>query len=234
MTQHVALVTGGNRGIGLATCARLAASGMTVVLAARGREAAARAAARAAGPGAGPLYPVTLDVTLPRQIERVKERVLGRFGRLDVLVNNAGVYLDEGTSVFDVELEVVRRTLQVNFYGPLRLVRAFVPGMVERGYGRVVNVSSGAGQLTDMGGEAAAYRVSKTALDALTRIVAAETAGTGVKVNAICPGWVRTAMGGSDAPRDPDDAARSIAWAATLPEEGPTGGLFRDREPIPW
>jgi NAD(P)-dependent dehydrogenase (short-subunit alcohol dehydrogenase family) len=176
-------------------------------------------------------YP--LDVNDPASVDRVREYVLREYGRLDVLVNNAAVYLDDGVSVFDVSIDIFRQTMETNLYGPLYLCRAFVPLMRKQGYGRVVNVSSGSGQLSDMGGYTAAYAISKTALNALTRIVAAEVSGD-IKVNTMCPGWVQTDMGGQNATRTPDQGADTITWLATLPSDGPTGGFFRDRQPIEW
>jgi NAD(P)-dependent dehydrogenase (short-subunit alcohol dehydrogenase family) len=160
--------------------------------------------------------------------------VLKEFGRLDVLVNNAGVYPDEGISVFEVPLETVQLTMAINFYGPFHLCRAFVPLMRRQNYGRVVNVSSGAGSITELAGRTAAYKLSKVALNALTRIVADEVRGHNIKVNAMCPGWVRTEMGGPAAPRSVEEAVDTIIWLATLGDDGPTGGFFRDQQPIPW
>jgi NAD(P)-dependent dehydrogenase (short-subunit alcohol dehydrogenase family) len=154
-----------------------------------------------------------------------------------VLVNNAGVLLDmeaAGDSLFDARLETFEQTFETNVWGPLLLSQTLIPAMKERGYGRVVNVSSGMGQLSDMGSGSPAYRLSKTALNALTRILAHELRSTNVLVNAVCPGWVRTDMGGPAAPRTPQQGADTITWLATLPDDGPSGGFFRDRKPIPW
>jgi NAD(P)-dependent dehydrogenase (short-subunit alcohol dehydrogenase family) len=136
--------------------------------------------------------------------------------------------------VLDSKPATWRATLDTNLLGPLLMIQALVPLMKRKGYGRIVNVSSGQGQLTDMGVGTPAYRVSKTALNALTRTTAAELKGSGILANAMCPGWVRTDMGGSGAPRSVEQGADTALWLATLPDNGPSGGYFRDRKPIPW
>ncbi|HLW58884.1 MAG TPA: SDR family oxidoreductase [bacterium] len=232
LSQKIALVTGANRGIGFEVCRQLSDAGLHVILASRdpvkGRHAAGRLRAEDREVSVQPL-----DVTDPKSVAGLLRAVRRQFGRLDVLINNAGVYLDEGVSVFDVGTAVMRATLEVNFFGPLSLCRAFVPLMQAHGYGRVVNVSSRAGQLTGMRGRTAAYKVSKAALNALTLIVADEVRPA-IKVNAMYPGWVRTDMGGPHAPRSPEEAADTVVWLATLPASGPTGGFFRDRKRIAW
>lgn len=238
MSGRRALVTGANRGIGLAIAEGLARAGCEVWLTAR-RLQDARAAAELIA-DAGVLHPHQLDVTNPAEIKEARG-LLDAAGGLDVLVSNAGVLLDAGwgdtpgsSSVFDADLAVIRRSMEVNLYGPMLLAQTFVPGMRERGYGRVVHVSTGMAQLEDMGGGYPGYRLSKTALNALTCILAAELKGTNVKVNTMCPGWVHTRMGGQNAPRTPAEGADTAIWLATLPDDGPTGGFFRDRKPIPW
>jgi NAD(P)-dependent dehydrogenase (short-subunit alcohol dehydrogenase family) len=136
--------------------------------------------------------------------------------------------------VFDVAAATVARTLDINTLGPLRLIQAVVPLMRRQGYGRIVNVSSMLGQLAHMGGGYPGYRMSKAALNALTRIVAAELGSGNIKVNAMHPGWVRTDMGGPSAPRSVAEAADTIVWLATLPDDGPTGLFFQDRRPMAW
>lgn len=230
---RIALVTGGNRGIGYEVCRQLGGLGMQVILTARDRLRGAQAAEALRGAGLQVDF-LPLNVTSEAAVAALHDQVSDRYGRLDVLVNNAGVYLDEGVSVLDVPIEQFRLTMDTNFYGPLYLCRAFVPLMRRTGYGRVVNVSSGYGSMADMGGRVASYRISKLALNALTRIIAAEVRGSDIKVNAVCPGWVRTEMGGRSAPRSVEQGAETIVWLATLPADGPTGGFFQDKQPIPW
>jgi NAD(P)-dependent dehydrogenase (short-subunit alcohol dehydrogenase family) len=156
-----------------------------------------------------------------------------RVGRVDVLVNNAGVYPGGGALALDAA--ALREALDVNLWGAFRTCRAFVPGMVERGYGRVVNVSSGYGSFGEGLEGPAAYCVSKAALDAYTVKLAQDVPkDVDVKINAVCPGWVRTRMGGAGADLAPEEAVGTIVWLATLPADGPTGGFFRDRERVPW
>lgn len=237
-TLKTAVVTGANRGLGLETCRQLAGLGLTVILTSRDarKGEAAVAALRKTGTEVR-FHP--LDVTDPQSIRRLADYVEAEFGRLDVLVNNAGVFLDpvdapepDAASVFRAELDTIRRSMETNVYGPLLLCQALVPLM--QGHGRIVNVSSGMGQLTDMNGCCPGYRFSKVALNALTRILADELQHTRIKVNSLCPGWVRTDMGGPNADRPVEEGADTIVWLATLPDDGPSGGFFRDRKPIPW
>ena len=135
-------------------------------------------------------------------------------------------------SVFNADIDTIRQAMETNTYGALRLAQALIPLM--EGQGTVVNVSSGMGQLSDMNGCCPAYRLSKTALNAVTRILADELKDSGIKINSVCPGWVRTDMGGDNADRPVAEGAAGIVWAACLPEDGPSGGFFRDGQPIPW
>lgn len=237
-TLKTAVVTGANRGLGLETCRQLAGLGLTVILTSRDAQKGEAAAAGLRKAGAEVRFH-PLDVTDPQSIRRLADFVETEFGRLDMLVNNAGVFLDpvdspepDAASVFRADLDIVRRSMETNVYGPLLLCQALVPLM--RGYGRIVNVSSGMGQLTEMNGGCPGYRFSKVALNALTRILADELQHTRIKVNSLCPGWVRTDMGGPNADRPVEEGADTIVWLATLPDDGPSGGFFRDRKPIPW
>ena len=231
--SRVAIVTGASRGLGLETCRQLARRGCRVILTSRD-PAKGKAAAEGLRQAGGDVTFLPLDVTDSKAILRLRDRVLKQFGRADVLVNNAAIYLDEGRSVLKTDLDNFRATMETNVYGPVALCQAFVPLMLKHRYGRVVNVSSGSGQLSTMGDDTPAYNVSKAALNALTRMVADATAGTNVLVNSVCPGWVRTDMGGPRAARSVEHGAETIVWLATLPDGGPTGGFFRDRRRIPW
>jgi len=232
--RRVAVITGGNRGLGLATAVALARQGLAVLIASRNGADAEQAASGLERDGLQ-ATPAVLDVSDPASIAAFAGLVDERFGGPDVLVNNAGIYPDGARSVLDVPPAQFRETLETNLLGPLALCQSFVPGMRRRGYGRVVNVSSGLGQLATMSDVAASYAVSKAALNALTRLVAAAApTATNVLVNSADPGWVRTRMGGGQAPRSIEEGVDTIVWLATLPDGGPTGGFFRDRQPIAW
>jgi len=227
---RVALVSGANRGIGREIVRQLAEMGITTILGSRDEEKG-RTAAEGMN---GNVIVKRLDVIDEDSMDRLTSFVEDEFGRLDILVNNAGIANDSGQRGVDADLGSVREALEANLFGAWRLCEAFVPLMQRNGYGRIVNISSGMGALNDMGGGSPAYRVSKTALNALTRILASELRGSGILVNSVCPGWVRTDMGGSDASRSVEEGADTPIWAATLPDNGPTGGFFRDRRPVSW
>ncbi|HZN26178.1 MAG TPA: SDR family oxidoreductase [Burkholderiales bacterium] len=231
---RIALVTGGNRGIGFEICRQLATRGLAVILGARDA-GEGKAAAKTLRDEGLPVEFHRLDVTSCRSIRACVAALAERRGRIDVLVNNAGVLLDpRGSRFLDSKLDTYRDTLEANLYGPLQLAQAVIPLMKGKRYGRIVNMSSGLGQLSEMGTGTPAYRLSKTSLNALTRILAAEFHGNNILVNSVCPGWVRTRMGGEGASRTPAQGADTAVWLATLPDDGPTGGFFRDRQPIPW
>jgi len=219
----VSLVTGASRGIGLEVCRQLAARGHTVLLAARDAVAAAAAADSV---GATPLC---LDVTDPASIAEAASTLEDRYGKLDVLVNNAAITYDTWQRAITADLGVVRQAAETNLYGPWLMVQRFLPLLRNSGHPRIVNVSSEAGSLTSMG----AYTASKAALNALTRMLAAELRTEHILVNAVCPGWTATDMGGPGG-RPVNEGAASVVWAATLPDNGPTGGFFRDGRPLPW
>ncbi len=226
----VSLVTGANRGIGAEVAIQLAANGHHVLVGSRDTDRATGTAGTIASAG-GRATIVELDIADAAGVTAAAERISDEFGTLDVLVNNAAITYDTWQLATDADLAVVRTALDTNLFGTWQITQAVVPLLRRSGHGRIVNVSSGAGALTDMGGHLPAYRISKVALNALTRMWAVELPG--VLVNAICPGWVATDMGGGGG-RPVADGAAGITWAATLPDTGPTGGLFRDRQPIPW
>ena len=231
MDGRTALVTGANRGLGFETARQLGRLGCRVVTSGRDPAKAERAAATLRGEGLD-VVAFELDVASDESCERVVE-----LGSVDVLVNNAGIVAESkepSRSALAVPADRLREAFETNTLGAYRLIQLLAPGMRDRGYGRIVNVSSGMGQLSDMWGGNPAYRISKTALSAVTRIFAQELAGTGVLVNAVCPGWVRTDMGGPGARLGPEEGVATIVWAATVPDDGPTGGLFRYKQPIPW
>jgi NAD(P)-dependent dehydrogenase (short-subunit alcohol dehydrogenase family) len=221
----IALVTGANRGIGREVARQLAVAGHTVFLTARSAEAAAEAA-RAAGPDA---HPLRLDVTSEADITAVARDLTA----LDVLVNNAAITYDTWQRATDADLDVVREAAETNLYGPWRLTQALLPLLRASAHPRVVNVSSEVASLASMDGGTPAYTSTKAALNALTRMLAAELGPDRVLVNAVCPGWVATDMGGPGG-RPVAEGAASVVWAATLPDDGPTGGFFRDGQPLPW
>jgi NAD(P)-dependent dehydrogenase (short-subunit alcohol dehydrogenase family) len=231
---RVALVSGGNRGIGFEVVRQLAAIGYTVILGSRDL-AKGEAAARAIGDSyPGRVIAARLDVTNLSDVEQLAQRIGQQFAALEVLINNAAVHYDTWQTAIAGDIEgVVREAFDTNVLGAWRLIRAFVPLMRRSRRGRIVNVSSGAGAVSSMSAGTPAYSTSKAALNALTRVVAAELRDSGILVNAVCPGWVATEMGGGGG-RPVSDGAAGIVWAATLPDGGPTGGFFRDQRPIDW
>jgi NAD(P)-dependent dehydrogenase (short-subunit alcohol dehydrogenase family) len=228
-----ALVTGANRGIGREVARQLAARGYEVLLSARDGQQASAAAEEIAGETGASVRALTLDVSDPASIEAAAESVVAGPGRLDVLVNNAGVGLDFGTSGTEPDFATIERTLQTNFYGAYRLTIALLPLLRASEHPRIVNVSSGMGGVAEMGGWSPGYRVSKAALNAVTRILSTELTDDGFLVNSACPGFVKTDMGGPMGAQKPvEDGAAGIVWLATLPDGGPTGGFFRDGNPV--
>jgi NAD(P)-dependent dehydrogenase (short-subunit alcohol dehydrogenase family) len=227
-SRRVAVVTGSTRGIGFEVARRLALREHTVVVTGRNLRDAAAAASRI-GDAA---VPRALDTSQPQSIAALAGWLKEEFGRLDVLVNNAAVLIDESGSILELGPRTFEETMETNAMGPLLVAQAVVP-LLRRGKAPcVVNVSSGAGQISSMTTYAPAYSISKAALNAITVKLAA--ALPFARVNCVDPGWVRTDMGGPQAPRSVEKGAETIVWLATLPASGPTGGFFHDRKRIAW
>ena len=231
--KRVALVTGAYRGLGLETVRQLLEKGYEVILTARSRDKADTPLSELKKRYTGVHYH-DLDVTSQESVNAIWQYVLTDFGRLDVLVNNAGINYDTWHSAESADLEEVWQTLDTNLMGAWRIAQAFLPMMRQEGHGRIVNVSSGAGAITGMGGGTPGYSISKAAMNVLTIKLAAEVQGSDVLINSVCPGWVRTEMGGSAAPRSVEEGASGIVWLADLPEGGPNGKFFRDQREIDW
>jgi NAD(P)-dependent dehydrogenase (short-subunit alcohol dehydrogenase family) len=232
MTKRIALVTGANRGLGFGTAQKLAELGYEVIATARDAEKGQKSTAKISGK----VHFHRLDSANTESIRAIEKFVREEFGRLDVLVNNAGIFLEDFTkpSVFETTEAMIRKTFDTNTLGPFLLSQQLVPLMVKNNFGRVVNVSSGMGQLSECNGGYASYRLSKAALNMVTCVFAAQVKGKNILVNSVCPGWVKTDMGGAGAQRELEEGVASIVWAATLPDGGPSGGFFRDGKPIPW
>ncbi|MFQ5915156.1 MAG: SDR family oxidoreductase [Nitrospinota bacterium] len=231
--EKVAVVTGGNRGIGFEICRQLAQAGVTVVLTARDEKKGKGACGRLRRENLDVHYH-RLDVTDAKSVRDLAGYIKKEFGGFDILVNNAAVLLDGDRSGLDVEMETVRETMETNLYGPLGVSQGLIPLMKKRRSGRIVNVSSYVGAIAHLGGGYPAYRLSKASLNALTLILADELRGTRIRVNAMTPGWVRTDMGGRGAPRSVEEGADTAVWLALLADGGPTGKFFEDREVIAW
>lgn len=233
MSERVAVVSGANRGLGLEIVRQLAEKDFRVVLGSRSLERGEAALAQL-GEVAQRVTVQALDIADTDSVSRFVHWLHGRFGRCDVLVNNAAIAIDGMQDATTADLGVVRRTFETNLLGAWLLTQALVPAMQARRYGRIVNMSSSVGRLATMTSGIPAYRVSKTALNALTRIFADELAADGILVNACCPGRVQTDMGGAAAPVPVSAAAETPVWLATLPPDGPTGRFFRDRRVLDW
>lgn len=238
---RVALVTGGNRGIGFEIARKLAALDITVLIGVRNQEQGVKAQDRLKRDELD-VHFILLDVTDALSIQSAVGRIRDDFRRLDILVNNAGIMIDSKTVITELNLTIFQNTLETNAFGPLLLSQACLPLMKANNYGRIVNMSSILGSLTNIASpdsqhaevQSPAYRLSKAALNGITVLLASELRGTNILVNSACPGWVRTDMGGDQAPLSPEQGADTPVWLATLPEEGPSGGFFRERQPIPW
>jgi len=239
--RRIALVTGANKGIGFEIARQLAVREITVLLGARDGQKGTSARTKLSSQGLD-VHFVLLDVRDPMSIQAAVGRIKDDFKRLDILVNNAGILIDSQTDIQDLSTTILQNTFETNIFGPLLLSQGCIPLMKANNYGRIVNMSSTLGSLTEMAApdsslaevRSPAYRLSKTVLNGITIMLAAVLRGTNILINSACPGWVRTDLGGSRAPLSPEQGADTPVWLATLPDGGPTGGFFRDRQPIPW
>jgi NAD(P)-dependent dehydrogenase (short-subunit alcohol dehydrogenase family) len=247
--QRIALVTGANRGLGFEISRQLGGLGFTVLIGARSEDQGTTASQELRDEGLD-VQAVRLDVTRAEDIDRVAQQIDGQFGRLDVLVNNAAVLLDMNVQPSQVEESVVRRSFDVNFFGPFLLTQKMVPLLRKSDQGRVVNMDTGVASLTQLADPDSplredicpAYQTSKAALNALTLVFAKELSADGIKVNSACHGWVMTDMGHEDLPdygdaarpKTPEEGVDTPIWLATLPDDGPTGGFYSDRQPRDW
>lgn len=226
----IAVVTGGNRGIGLEVTKQLAQLGHTVILGSRDLEKGLVIAQQNKLPEN--IIVQQLDITDQNSIDALKAYILNQFGRLDILINNAGINYDTWHTALNADLENVQETLETNLFGAWRMIQTFVPLMQQNNYGRIVNVSSGAGAIQGMSSGTPGYAISKAALNVLTIKTAALVKNSNILVNAVCPGWVRTDMGGSSASRSVEKGAETIIWAAKLPKGSKSGKFFRDKKEI--
>ncbi|MCB0431372.1 MAG: SDR family oxidoreductase [Flavobacteriales bacterium] len=225
--MKTALITGANRGIGLEICRQLAMNGFTVVMGCRDVEKGKQAAAELPGV----VQPIELDVSTSKSVRKAAEEVRKKYGRLDVLINNAGIS-KASKGILDTSMDEIKEMYNVNFYGAIRMVKFFYPLLSESDDARIINMSSGMGSIADLSGSYAAYRLSKASLNALTMILAKELSHV-VSVYAMCPGWVRTDMGGKSAIRSVEEGAETAIWLATE-ENIPSGKFYRDKHQIPW
>ncbi len=232
-SQPVAVVTGAYRGLGLETVNQLANLGYSVVLTGRNLEKGEAAASQFRSRG-NDVHFQSLDVNNLESIASLNQFISDKYGRLDVLVNNAGIHYDMGHKATNPNWDIVNEATNTNFIGAWKVAVGLLDLIRKSDHGRIVNVSSGAGSLLDMSTGTPAYSASKAAMNVLTKQLAAELKSEGILVNSVCPGWVRTDMGGQAAPRSVEEGASGIVWAATLKDEGPTGGFFRDGKKINW
>ena len=228
--KEIAIVTGANRGIGLEVVLKLSKKGIQVILCSRSLEKGHQAWTEIGEPNN--VIVKKLDVTSDKEIQDLQEAVKKQFGRLDILINNAGINYDTWQNAVSADLENVHETLESNLFGPWKMVKGFLALLKKSESPRIVNVSSGAGALTDMAGGTPGYSISKAALNVLTIKLAHDLKEEKILVNSVCPGWVRTDMGGSKAPRSVEQGAEGIVWAATIPDQGPSGKFFRDGKEI--
>jgi len=231
--KKLAAVTGGNRGIGFQICRDLAKEGFEVILTARGIEKGFEATEKLKDEGLDLKFR-QLDIINSDSIEEFHQYITDEFGKLDVLINNAAILPEPKSNALSAELQEIRETIETNVYGTIVLCQKIIPLMIKNNYGRIVNLSSGVAQLKDMGGGYFAYRVSKTALNAVTKIFAAETSAYDIQINCVDPGWVKTDMGGPGASSTPEEGADTPVWLSSRPQGELSGKFYKDRKIIDW
>lgn len=229
----VAVVTGGNRGLGYEICHELCRQGYRVILTARTMAAAIESVKKI---GLKNIFPMKLDVSDQTSINEFSRDLLVNFGRCEILINNAAVYKDVSQDFQEVKVNIYEQTFAVNFYGPLLLNKIFIKLMKDQGFGRVINITSGWGIFNDLEDNAPAYRLSKLCLNGMTKIAASSVANLpqDISVSAVCPGWIRTDMGGDEAPLSANDAAKDVVWVSQLAKIHSNGFCFRGREILKW
>ena len=231
--KKLAAVTGGNRGIGFQICRDLAKEGFEVILTARAEKKGLHAAEKLKDEDLDVKF-YQLDIINSDSIENFYQTIDSDFGKLDVLINNAAILPEPTSSGLSAGLQEIKETIETNVYGAIVLCQKIIPLMIKNNYGRIVNLSSGLGQLKEMGGGNFAYRVSKTALHAVTKIFASETSGYDIQINCVDPGWVKTDMGGSGATSTPEEGADTPVWLSSRPKGEPSGMFYKDRKIIDW
>ena len=233
MDKKIAAVTGGNRGIGFQVCRDLAKKGLKVLLTARNSERGIESAKILQGEGLDITF-FELDVSSADSIDTFVTLATEEFGRIDVLVNNAGIIPDARSSGLSVEIQELQVSLETNVYGIIQLSQKIIPLMIKNNYGRIINLSSGMGQFADMGSGYLAYRISKTAVNTITKVLANETDSYNIQINSVDPGWVKTEMGGAGASLSVEEGADTIVWLSIQPDNSPTGMFYKKREIISW
>lgn len=231
--KKLAVVTGANKGIGFEICKQLAQKGIEVILTARSDDKGKKAEQELKSQCLDVKYH-QLDVSDEESVKNIAKFIESNYGKLDILINNAGIFKDYEGGVLHGDINNIKETLDTNLFGALLVSRHLVPLMQKQNYGRVINISSGMGQLSDMGGGSIGYRLSKVSLNAMTKILANEVKNNNILVNTMCPGWVKTDMGGNNAHRTVEQGADTAVWLSISDENQKTGAFFRDRKEIDW
>lgn len=229
--MKIAVVTGGNRGIGFEICRQLGELGLKVVLTARNTDKGEAAVNQLKQQGFDVDFE-QLEVGDEESTRQLAQRLSEKYDRIDALINNAGI-LPNSNAIGEVSIDEAKKVFDTNFFGPAMLIKALLPLLKKSGDARIINLSSGMGAFNESNGGHFAYRTSKTALNGLTSVVAHDLANTSIKINSMCPGWVKTDMGGESAPRTVAQGADTAVWLATGESVG-SGKFYRNRREIKW